>query len=516
MKTKDLFSDAQPPESYHWFTGSQYQDPLHWITNETVINIISMDSGCNDNGVGVKHTEWWIHKKIGGNQWYETERHIIIDNQENDTDSSEGTIKLVLQIDTNGEYYLFHQSTDKLHNKGTIYKKHIIVDTKPSESTMTIGNPACSYIDDDELIYCVTTQTQLKIQSYDQQQPYAVGLNYFEYKIMKNNVIHHHEIVDDYHYKFFQLNEQGLHTIYYRGVDFLGHWEPWKIQSFMVDDQKPTIDLTIDGISVAQPSTPDYWIRSNTSVIINGSNQGGCPTWTMYLKLNDDNPVYITDPKLRPYTLSFPYECSYILEIVANDCVENTASMIKEFYVDNTPPEFEIIKPHNGVYKNGETFHATFFAEDTSQFAPPCYEDHAVGIDHESKGEAWIIDIYPTFQLCKLETDDFIYDHTSNEYDGNIKVPDDCTIPDGSAYLVGGAIDALGNGKHQIKKMIEQYYYTYGSASTMFHNLISDLLDTKQIIEIAIDSNEPEPGAPSVSIAISMICFVSSKSLMRL
>jgi hypothetical protein len=34
----------------------------------------------------------------------------------------------------------------------------------------------------------------------------------------------------------------------------------------------------------------------------------------------------------------------------------------------------------------------------------------------------------------------------------------------------------------------------------MFHNLISDLLDSTQLIEIAIDSNEPEPGAPSVSI----------------
>jgi uncharacterized repeat protein (TIGR01451 family) len=490
--TKDVYVDAQGPAQDYWITGPQYTDTFKWITNQTVMHVSSQDLGCTDQGIGVNKTEWWLLQKQG-NDWAETHRETIFDNQEEDTDTTPGEMTIEIKVDDDGEHYIYYQSTDALGNKGAVQKHYVRIDSQPPLSSLVIGQPSCDYYDDEEQIFCVTTDTKITIQSQDMPISCAVGLSYIEYEIYSyNQLIAKDKIYDTDHFDFF-FAEECSHTLRYRSVDRLGNIEPWNSQLFKVDDHEPIIYLDVQEPTIqTNHHHPDYWVRTDTIIEINGQNQGSCPEWTIHYRINDGSWHDITDPLTRPYQFSFPDECEYKLEIEAYDCVGNTESVLKWFYVDDTAPEFHIIKPHNGVYSNGQTFHATYYAKDEASYSPPCYQNNAVGISDGHIAEAYFIDIRPHFIICPLNVQNLQYNLESYEYDGDIIIPDDCPILDGSAYFVSGVSDALGNGFESIKNQIQEYYTVYGPDSSQFNNLLQQLTTDKKIIEIVIDNTPPD------------------------
>jgi len=94
--------------------------------------------------------------------------------------------------------------------------------------------------------------------------------------------------------------------------------------------------------------------------------------------------------------------------------------------------------------------------------------------------------------ICELDTTDLKYYQDSLEYDGNIIIPSDCSIPNGSAYFVSGVSDLLHNGEHSVRDIIEHYYMTYGVDSYQFNTLIQQLTTDKKIVEIVIDNTPPD------------------------
>jgi len=496
--TKDFFVDATSPQSENWYTGSEYNTAYRWITNETIIHVESVDLGCNNQASGVNYTEWWLLKNEG-ETWVETHRERVYDNQDNDLDDSIGRILLDLQIEENGEYYFYYQSNDSLGNVESAHKHLVRVDSAPPISTVTVEEPNCLYYDGEEPIYCVTPDTMVHINSTDEEQHFAVGTKYIDYEIYRCEQLITSERVYDVNHVMFHFGEECTHLLRYRAVDLLDNKEQWNTQVFKVDDQKPSIYLTVNGEKVeTDHDHPHYWIRSDTEIIIDGVNHGSCPEWNISYRINDGQWIDITDSEDRPCTFTLPDECKYTLEIMAQDCIGNSNYLVKRFYVDDTSPVFHIIKPHNGVYANGESIHATFYAEDPQVQSPPCYENHAIGIPSQSNGEAWIIDVYPEFQICPLDTTDFHYDEASFEYDGEVVIPSDCSIPDGSAYFVSGSFDRLNNGKGMIKNQIQHYYEKYGPSSNQFTQLIDQLLDENKILEIVIDNTPPEDDEPPI------------------
>ncbi|MDG6229853.1 MAG: hypothetical protein QCH96_07800, partial [Candidatus Thermoplasmatota archaeon] len=463
IRTKEIFVDAQGPQSDHWFTGPQYVTAHRWITNQTIFHIRSIDLGCNGPGIGVNFTEWWLLKKQG-DTWIETYREIIYDDSEHDVENTtQGILGVQISIEDDGEHYINHQSTDELGNKGPVHKHLVRVDNKPPLSSLTIGQPSCSYLNDEgEEIFCIRTNTPIRINSQDTPVGCAVGILYIEYEIYRGSQrISFGEVYDVDHIDF-SFNEECSHTLWYRAVDLLNNIEEWNIQEFNVDDQKPSIQLTVMQPSIkTMHNHPHYWVRSDTIIQINGQDHGSCPVWTIRYRIDNGAWVDITD-LVRPYHLTLPYECKYTLEIEAFDCIGNTERLIKRFYVDNSAPLFHIIKPHNGIYKAGDTIHVTYYAKDLAVNSPPCYENHAVGFSSNHKAEAYIIDFRPQFMICELDTTDLKYYQDSLEYDGNIIIPSDCSIPNGSAYFVSGVSDLLHNGEHSIRDIIEHYYMTYG------------------------------------------------------
>ncbi len=486
----ELFVDAQTPQSSYWFTGPQYQDSFHWITNETVLHVESTDEGCSGQGVGVHQTEWWLKKKQG-DSWQETHREIIVDNDENDLDDTIGSTYVNIQVSDDGQHEIFYQSTDLLSNTQATQKRQVHVDSQHPISTLSIGQQNCSYDEDDETIFCVRTDTPIQINTMDLPIGCAVGIDYFEYEVYRYDELLFNETLYGITQVSFTFENECTHTLRYRAVDLLGNEEPWNDQVFKVDDKKPSITLTVHDPSFnTDHNNPHYYVRTNTTIELDGQNNGSCPHWMMRYRINNAD-WHDVDTENLTHTFSFPYECQYTLEIEASDCIGNSNQLVKRFYVDDTPPTFRVIKPHNGIFEPGETFHVTIFAKDESVFLPPCYQNHAVGIPDQSKGEAWIIDIYPEFKICQLEIDYLYYQENSFEYNGYVTIPNDCSIPDGSAYFVGGAFDALNNGKHSVKNKIDEYYHKYGPESNQFTTLISQLKQDEHIVEIVLDSDTP-------------------------
>ncbi len=500
---KDVYIDAEGPQSEYWYTGPEHQNAFRWITNETTLHVESIDRGCNNQGTGINKTEYWIMKKEGSN-WVETYRNIIFDNSDKDYNDDIGAIHIQIQINESCEHYIYYQSTDNIGNQETIHKYYVRVDNHPPLSSLHVEEPSCDYYNEDKKIYCATTETNININAQDQLDPCAVGIDYIEYEIYQNNQLIQKETTHDLETVSFRFNEQCSHTLKYRAVDFLGNIELWNIQEFKIDNQKPSIYLTVGQPNIrTNNDQPHYWITTNTNISIDGYNDGSCPQWTLQYRINNEEWTDITSPLERPYVINLTNECKYTLEVKAFDCIGNTNQLIKRFYVDDTQPDYQIIKPHNGVYTNGDTFHATYHTIDESSFSPPCYENHAVGIPNHAISEAWIIDILPTLMVCELDTTSFTYKQNSEEFDGDITIPIDCDIPDGSAYFVGGSADALGNGKGQIKDKIINYYQKYGQDSTQLQSLLDQLIDEQKIVQIVIDNTppeEPDSDPPIVSI----------------
>ncbi|HHF59146.1 MAG TPA: hypothetical protein ENL44_02985, partial [Thermoplasmatales archaeon] len=144
----------------------------------------------------------------------------------------------------------------------------------------------------------------------------------------------------------FTLSGDGLHYLEFYSEDSGGHKEGVKNVTVYVDDTPPQIIKTVGYPHVQGDGYPDYWITSSTNITINATEQGYSNSdlekvsYRIYCNGTWSSWTDITTE--LPYTLKFSEECNHTLQIVAKDCLGNTAWDNETFYVDNTPPDVSI------------------------------------------------------------------------------------------------------------------------------------------------------------------------------
>jgi Big-like domain-containing protein len=170
--------------------------------------------------------------------------------------------------------------------------------------------------------------------------------------------------------------------------------------------------------------------------------------------------------------------------------------------VDNTPPHVIILKPTDGWYAPGSVIPSVVVAEDLMSPHSECCmgSDCAVGIQHGSPGKAWLIDIFPEFKIIELETENFLYDAASHEYIGNVKIPIDANITDGSCLFVVGSEDRLGNNWTSIHELVHAYIIQALAECGPYENCVMgfladvlvDFIADRNIVFVGIDGTPPE------------------------
>ena len=256
------------------------------------------------------------------------------------------------------------------------------------------------------------------------------------------------------------------------------------------------------------------YINCSTLIYINATDMGVGPCvsdkvriyyriwyngeWTPWMHGDINENVTID---LSEYGLAA--DCKHIIEYYAVDCLGN-----KEFthnrtiYVDCTHPEFLILKPQDGWYSDGSVIPSIVLAED------PWVNGCSSGIEEGSQGFAFLIDVFPGFNVVPLNSSNFLYDYESHEYIGNLIIPDPSGLPDGAVLFVAGGSDNVGNGGNSIITLIETYFLQwvaeYGDeeATEAFADWLNDIVTNFNVVVIGIDNTppmvnitEPEDGA---------------------
>jgi hypothetical protein len=158
--------------------------------------------------------------------------------------------------------------------------------------------------------------------------------------------------------------EEGIHTLYYRGKDLGGNFEPVRNQTFKVDTVPPSLNLSLD------PTEPDglngaYITSPRINIIISEGEAyyilGGVNTeinWTTSTKF------------IQEFTIP---EGEHILHIKIVDLAGNELLIEPiQFTVDLTPPEFQIeVDPstpdgEHGWYTSRPTVMVTSDSEETT------------------------------------------------------------------------------------------------------------------------------------------------------
>jgi len=242
---------------------------------------------------------------------------------------------------------------DCLNN--TVYDNETFyVDDQTPKINITVGNPNCTKNPEE---YCVTTHTPITFNVTDNGCCKNLTIKWNNGTGW--NVIH----IEDYpltYEKTFTFNSECHHWLNVTAYDCLGH-KAWKNYTFNVDDTPPKINKTVGEPKMPGSNhNPDYYITSNTNITINATEQGCCGlklknvSYRIFYKGVWSSWKNITSQ--LPHNLTFPEECNHTLQIIARDCLGNTAWDNETFFVDNTPPN--ITKEFGTPYyeKNGKIF----------------------------------------------------------------------------------------------------------------------------------------------------------------
>jgi uncharacterized repeat protein (TIGR01451 family) len=287
------------------------------VTQETPIIFIGEDKGCQ-GGVGVKELKYRI--------WNET--HGWGDWQYADPLQPEW-----YYFTEECTHYLHIVVTDYMNNTFEDNETFYVDDTYPKIEKI-IGDPNCTIVPGQE--YCVKTDTPIWINASDPGCCTSLTV-----KIQYGNDTWNSgwmDITTQLPYTF-NFTEECWHYLHIWAYDCLGH-ETHDNQSFYVDDTPPDIIKTVgDPNCTCDLEEGDYCVTMSTEISLEADNQGCCNsefTWIKYRIWYNGTWTDWTD-YIEPFT--FTEECMHYLEVMAGDCLNNTAYDNETFYVDETPPD---------------------------------------------------------------------------------------------------------------------------------------------------------------------------------
>ena len=278
----------------------------------------------------------------------------------------------------------------------------------------TVGKPQCNLGNG---TYCVTTETDITINAYDQ----GCCVNFtVKYRINDDDWT---DITSMLPYTF-NFTEECEHTLYIWAYDCLGH-TAYENETFYVDESPPVIEKTV-GNPYCTCDNITYCVTTDTEITINAYDTGCCICENITIEYRIWFDGEWTD--WMTYTGPFTFEepCNHSLEIRAIDCLGNTVTDLETFYVDETPPVLTktVGDPH--VYLGNDSAghdqwmvypftEISFTADDFG--CCPCFETT----------------IYYRYWYLGVWTDWMIYDEPITFHKGCVH------------YLEAYAIDCLGN-----------------------------------------------------------------------
>ncbi len=444
------------------------------------------------------HGEGFLFNDTNDNHLYDNKSDHLI-NLKPDYDG-QGTITINLTMENDCEHYIFYQAVDNFDIPSKGHEEYVRVDSVPPKTKNITGAPRMhqwiDHGDTKELLIYLTSNTPITLQAEDDPRC-AVGTDYIHYEIWEDQhgdcdieTLVHSKDETSFDDATFYLKNDSRYELRYYAVDKLGNKEEMHYQKFFVDNDAPEIEKSIYYPHTQDSSLDsDYWINKSTIIKIDTENKGLCPYFSVMYRLNRGHWNYIFHQ--LPYNFTLPDECIYELEIRAWDPLYNIAEDIDRFSVDDTPPEFEIIKPTDGWYSDGTSIPSIIDAVDHPNPDTPCDDHLAVGMTDSSHGAAALIDVFPDFDIIRLDPKNFLYSTQVNQFIGNLIIPETTGLSDGSILFVPDITDDLGNGQDELIEHLHSLYEQAEGDETSFKKLITSLLDDNQIVWIGMDNTPP-------------------------
>ncbi|MEW6041775.1 MAG: hypothetical protein AB1633_09655, partial [Elusimicrobiota bacterium] len=229
-----------------------------------------------------------------------------------------------------GIHTVKYYSIDKVNNVESVKEMFIYVDTTPPISLIEVLG--IKYFDGVNLF--LSSSSKFNIYSEDT----VAGLKYSEYKIDTGDWQKYIEP--------FYIDSEGIHKIYYRGIDNVDNYEDFKIFNVIIDTTAPEI-------KISSPVGDEKFVATQDKINISYSVTDLGPfSATGYLKLIDSpdktkiglSTAVVSGQIIEP--LNLPYYGFYKLIVEAEDWAghkSSAASGAFEVIWDVQPPRTEIL-----------------------------------------------------------------------------------------------------------------------------------------------------------------------------
>ncbi|MBE3136604.1 MAG: DUF3494 domain-containing protein [Thermoplasmata archaeon] len=236
----------------------------------------------------------------------------------------------------------------------------------------TVGYPRCDLGNGS---YCVTTQTNITINAYDEGCCDSLTV---KYRINDGDWT---DITTMLPYTF-NFAEECMHTVDIWAYDCLGH-TMYDNETFYVDNTPPMIEKTVGDPKMVIEEGVEYCVTQETEISVTAWEEGCCSLGTITIEYRIMYNNEWTDWMPYEGPISFTEDCNHTLEIRASDCLGNTAYDQELFHVDDTPPTLNKTVSYPSFYWGEDEYghdtwyvfpqtHITFTAEDAG--CCPCPE----------------------------------------------------------------------------------------------------------------------------------------------
>ena len=502
----------------------------YWVNCTSLITIDAEEQGCCDELVNVSY-------RINDGPWIS-----IIDVLPYSLDFDEScthTLDIVAK-DCLGNT-MYHNETFKVDCEPPISEKTFFGSTYPED----LNDNGVIDNEDEEFYWLQDHETHIILrasENYCDEITCDVGIDYLYVELWwdqnENGTIDADEIVwartvldndenDDnecvgYIEYNFTINDDCLHEIRWYAVDKLGNKELTHVQQHRVDSQGPETIKTIGEPKWWDEDLGLWWVTSETNFNLksvdlkapcdvglhrmyftleyNCDNESEYENMVSLVILDNDSNDLNPEEGIIEYNFTLPMEGWWKITWQGVDKLGNVEELHVQYHiVDDTPPHVIILKPTNGWYAPGSVIPSVVLSEDIPSPHSPCgiFGD-AVGIEQGQQGKAWLIDVFPEFNIIELDTTNFLYDQASHEYIGNIQIPFDVEI-DGAALFVAGSEDRLGNNWTSMHELIHAMIIdaladcaTECCVIEFLADELSDFIADRNIVFVGIDSTPPE------------------------
>ena len=313
-KDKDVILDNTPPDITITVGTPQYGTTPLWVTSDTEFTVTISDSG-----VGVDPTPE-IEYSLDGGPYVPYTAPFTIPGNENDNARN-------VDIDI--------RAFDLLDNMGTD-SKSVILDNKPPASMLSIGDP---YHFESGTVY-VTSSTDFSFDPMDwEDYGGGVGVDYTKYRIDGGTW-------EDYIAPFNIFGVDGIHTLEYYSVDYLGNTEEADPYEVFLDNTPPETTLNVG--DPKHSSGGNTWVTSHTDLTLAATDAGSGVDYTEY-RIDGGGWILYTGA----FQLTGP-DGPYLVEFRSVDNLGNTETTKSQVLIlDNTPPEVNVELPEDGDYVYG-------------------------------------------------------------------------------------------------------------------------------------------------------------------